>query len=53
MLWIFTAIAGVTALAVTLGQLSVSIALLKFAPLLAAVGVTMVMGITLVLRPTK
>ena len=52
MFWIFTAFAGLMALAVTLGQISVWFAVLKFA-LIVAVGVILVLGITLVFRKPK
>ena len=52
MFWIFTAFAGLMALAVTLGQISVWFALLKFA-LIVAVGVIFVMGIALIFRRLK
>jgi hypothetical protein len=52
MFWIFTAFAGLMALAVTLGQISVWFALLKFA-LIVAVGVILAMGIALVFRKPK
>ncbi len=49
MFWIFSAFAGLMALAVTLGQISVWFALLKFA-LMLAVGVIVVMGGVLIFR---
>jgi hypothetical protein len=52
MFWIFTAFAGLMALAVTLGQISVWFAVLKFA-LIVAVGVIFVMGIALIFRRLK
>ena len=52
MFWIFTAFAGLMAFAVTLGQISVWFALLKFA-LMVAVGVILVMGFALVFRRPK
>jgi hypothetical protein len=52
MFWIFTALAGLMAFAVTLGQISVWFSLLKFA-LLLAVGVIVVMGFALLFRRPK
>jgi hypothetical protein len=52
MFWIFTAFAGLMALAVTLGQISVWFAVLKFA-LIVAVGVILAMGIALIFRKPK
>ena len=52
MFWIFAAFAGLMAFAVTLGQISVWFALLKFA-LMVAVGVIVVMGFALVFRRQK
>lgn len=52
MFWIFTAFAGLMALAVTLGQISVWFAVLKFA-LIVAVGVIFLMGIALIFRRLK
>jgi hypothetical protein len=52
MFWIFTAFAGLMALAVTLGQISVWFSLLKFA-LVVAVGVIAIMGMMLVFRKSK
>ena len=52
MFWIFTAFAGLMALAVTLGQISVWFLLLKFA-LVVAVGVIAIMGMMLVFRKSK
>lgn len=52
MFWIFTALAGLMAFAVTLGQISVWYSLLKFA-LIVAVGVIVVMGLALVFRHPK
>ena len=52
MFWIFAAFAGLMAFAVTLGQISVWFALLKFV-LMVAVGVIVVMGFALVFRRQK
>ena len=52
MFWIFTAIAGLMAFSVTLGQISVWFSLLKLA-LLVAVGVIVVMGFALIMRRPK
>lgn len=52
MFWIFTALAGLMAFAVTLGQISVWFSLLKFA-LLFAVGVIVIMGFALLFRLPK
>jgi hypothetical protein len=52
MFWIFTAFAGLMAFAVTLGQISVWFALLKFA-LMVAAGVIVIMGFALVFRRPK
>lgn len=52
MFWIVTAFAGLMAFAVSLGQISVWFALLKLA-LMVAVGVIVVMGITLIFRRPK
>ena len=49
MFWIFTALAGLMAFAVTLGQISVWFVLLKFA-LVVAFGVILVMGLALFIR---
>ena len=52
MFWILTALAGLMAFAVTLGQISVWFSLLKFA-LLLAIGVIVVMGLALIFRRPK
>jgi len=52
MFWIFTAFAGLMALAVTLGQITVWFALLKIA-LMVAVGVIVVLAISLLVRGSK
>lgn len=52
MFWIFTAFAGLMAFAVTLGQISVWFALLKWAVTIA-VGVIVVLAATLVFRRYK
>ena len=52
MFWIFTALAGLMAFAVTLGQISVWFALLKVA-LLVAMGVIAVLAISLLVRRSK
>jgi hypothetical protein len=52
MFWIFTAFAGLMALAVTLGQITVWFALLKIA-LMVAVGVIAVLAISLLVRRSK
>ena len=49
MFWIFAAFAGLMALAVTLGQISVWFSVLKFA-LMVAVGIIVVMGVMLIFR---
>jgi hypothetical protein len=52
MFWIFAAVASLIAFAVTLGQISVWFAVIKFA-LIVAVGVIVVMGFALVFRRSK
>ena len=49
MFWILLAFSGMMALAVTLGQISVWFTLLKLA-LVVAVGVIVVMGVSLIFR---
>ena len=52
MFWIFAALAGLMAFAVTLGQISVWFTILKFA-VIVAIGVIIVMSVALVFRKSK